>query len=150
MVEWPTLKNIRALRVFLGLTGYYRKFVKDYAKISTPLTALMRKDAFNWGIDAEVAFQNLKTSMTTTPVLALPNFLKLFVVECDACGVGIGRVLMQEGRPLAFTSKALSPLHQQMSIYDKEMMAIVHAVTKWRPYLIGRNFQIKTDHKSIK
>ena len=88
--------------------------------------------------------------MTTTPVLALPNFNRPSIIEVDASGIGIGAILMQDGRPLAYTSKALSLSHQNMSIYDKEMLAIVHAATRWRPYLIGRRFQIKTDHKSLK
>lgn len=118
-------ENAKALRGFLGLTGYYRKFVKDYGKISAPLTALLRKDAWR-SPDADVAFNNLKTAMSTwsTSILALPDFNKLFVVECDASGIGIGGV--EEGRPLAFTSKALSRQHQ--TVYDKEMMAIVHLV----------------------
>lgn len=88
--------------------------------------------------------------MTTTPVLALPDFNKIFVIESDASGAGIGAVLMQEGRPIAYASKALSPSYLSLSIYDREMLAIIHAVTKWRPYLIGRRFQIRTDHKSLK
>jgi len=150
MVEWPIPKTIKALRGFLGLTGYYRNFVRDYGTISAPLTALLKKEAFRWTEAAEEAFARLKHAMTTTPVLALPDFTKLFVIESDASGVGIGAVLMQEGQPLAFTSKALSPLHLSMSVYDKEMLAIVHVVTKWRPYLIGRRFQIRTDHRSLK
>jgi hypothetical protein len=88
--------------------------------------------------------------MTTTSVLALLDFTKTFVIESDASNVGIGAVLMQEGRPLAFISKALSSLHLNMSVYDKEMLAVIHAVTKWRPYLIGHRFQIQTDHRSLK
>ncbi|KAF8405656.1 hypothetical protein HHK36_007732 [Tetracentron sinense] len=99
---------------------------------------------------AEEAFTKLKRAMTTTPVLALPNFTKTFIIESDASGIGIGVVLMQEGRPLAFTNKTLSPLHLKMSVYDKEMLAVAHAVTKWRPYLIGRRFLIRTDHRSLK
>jgi hypothetical protein len=114
------------------------------------LTALLKKEAFRWTEAAEAAYVKLKHAMTTTPVLALPDFTKTFVIESDASGVGIGAVLMQEGRPLAFTSKALSPLHLNMSVYDKEMLAVVHAITKWRPYLIGRRFQVRTDHRSLK
>ena len=88
--------------------------------------------------------------MTTTPVLTLPDFNRPFIIEADASGVGIGAILMQDGRPLAYTSKALSPSHQYKSTYDKEMLAIVRVATRWRPYLIGRRFQIKTDHKSLK
>ena len=88
--------------------------------------------------------------MMTTLVLTLLDFGKTFVIEADASGVEIGAILMQDGHPLAYTSKVLSPSHLKMTIYDKEMLAIVHAVTKWRPYLIERRFPIKTDHKSLK
>ena len=137
MQGWPKPTNVKLLHGFLGLTGYYRKFVKDYGKISAPLTSLLKKDAFQWSDKASAAFDKLKAAMTTTPVLALPDFNRPFIIEADASGVGIGAVLMQNGRPLAYTSKTLSPSHQNMSVYDKEMLAIVHAVTRWRPYLIG-------------
>jgi len=88
--------------------------------------------------------------MTTTPVLALPDFSKPFVIESDTCGNGIGAVLMQSNRPIAFTSKALAPHHLGLSTYEKEMTAIIHEVTKWRTYLVGRHFTIKTDHQSLK
>jgi hypothetical protein len=132
------------------LTGYYRKFVRDYGKISSPLTALLKKEAFQWTETAEEAFNKLKHAMTITPVLVLPDFTKTFIIESDASGVGIGVVLMQEGRPLAFTSKALSLLHLKMSVYDNEMLVVVHAVTKWRHYLIDHRFQIRIDHRSLK
>jgi hypothetical protein len=111
---------------------------------------LLKKEAFQWSDQAGDAFSKLKHAMTTTPVLALPDFTKTFVIESDASGVGIGAVLMQEGRPLAFTSKVLLPLHLSMSVYDNEMLVVIHVVTKWRPYLIGRWFQIRTDHCSLK
>jgi hypothetical protein len=115
-----------------------------------PPLALLKKDAFRWNDVASDAFARLKQAVTTTPVLALPDFNKMFILECDASGLGIGAVLMQECRPIAFTNKALSPQHLSLTVYDKEMLAIIHAVTKWRPYLIGRHFQIRTDHRSLK
>lgn len=92
------------------------------------------------------AFVTLKTALTSTPVLALPNFAKPFTVECDASNGGLGAVLSQDLHPIAYLSKSLSPKHQLLPTYDREMMAVLFAVQKWRPYLIGRPFKIITDH----
>ncbi|KAF8392867.1 hypothetical protein HHK36_021106 [Tetracentron sinense] len=150
MVSWPKPATLKALRGFLGLTGYYWRFVRDYGKICQPLTAMLKKDNFLWTSEAELAFTTLKEAMTTTPILAMPNFNKEFIVECDASGCGLGVVLVQEGRPVAFASNALSDKSLGFSTYEKELLAVVFAVTKWRPYLIGRHFKIKIDHLSLK
>jgi hypothetical protein len=149
MQGWPHPKNLKILRGFLGLTGYYRKFVKNYGNIATPLTALLKKNSFTWTPTASQDFQTLKMDMCTTPVLALPNFTKTLILECDTSGKGIGIVLMQESQPLAFTSKQLSKQNLGKSIYEKEMLAIFHVVDLWHPYLLGQCFQIKTDHQSL-
>ena len=140
MQYWPHPKTLKILHGFLGLTGYYHKFIKNYGKIATPLTALLKKNSFTWTPATAQAFQTLKTAMCTTPVLALPDFTKIFVLECDTSGKCIGVVLMQEGRPLAFTSKQLSKKNLGKPIYEKEMLAIVHAVELWCPYLLGKRF----------
>jgi hypothetical protein len=150
MQDWPHPKTLKILRGFLGLTGYYCKFVKNYRKIATPLTDLLKKNSFTWTLATALDFQTLKTAMCTTPVMALPDFTKTFVLECDASGKGIDTVLMQEGQPLAFTNKQLSERNLGKPIYEKEMLAILHAIDMWHPYLLGQCFQIKTDHQSLK
>ncbi|MCI02994.1 RNA-directed DNA polymerase (Reverse transcriptase), partial [Trifolium medium] len=150
MKDWPVPKNVKGVRGFLGLTGYYRKFIKDYGKVAKPLTELTKKDNFSWGQEAAAAFEKLKIIMSTSPVLILPNFAVPFEVECDAAGRGLGAVLMQNRQPVAFFSKALSEGNLAKSVYEKELMALVLSIQHWRHYLLGRQFVVYTDHKSLK
>jgi hypothetical protein len=149
MKKWPTPTSISELRGFLGLTGYYRRFVKNYGIIAKPLTRLMQQKLFVWTTEAEEAFCTLKQAMITTPVLALPHFSEPFEVETNACDVGIGAVLMQNHKPVAYLSKALSTKNQSLSIYEKEFLALLLAVSKWRQYLQYTEFTVRTDHKAL-
>jgi hypothetical protein len=150
VLQWSTPKTVKELRSFLGLAGYYRRFVKHFGLISKPLTDLLRKGAvFVWTDIHEQAFDRLKTALTTAPVLALSDFSKPFTMETDASGGGIGAVLMQGGHPLAFLSKALGPRSLGLSTYEKEYMAILLALEHWRSYLQHAKFQIVTDHRSL-
>ena len=147
-MEIPT--TIKQLQGFLGLTGYYRKFVKNYGRIATPLTTLLKKDAFSWNPEATKAFERLKEAMCHASVLAMPDFTKTFIVECDASGNGIDVVLIQEGRNISFENCPIKGKYLQKPIYEKEMLAILHALKKWRTYLMGRHFKVKNDHDSLK
>jgi len=138
------------LHGFLGLTGYCCKFVKNYGKNVAPLIYLFKNNAFNWTLKTDQSIHALNESMCMTSVLALPNFTKTFVLECDASEKGIGVVLMQEGMTLAFTSKNISYKHLGQSIYEKEMFYILHVVDIWHPYLLGKCVHIKTGHQSLK
>ncbi|WVZ05912.1 hypothetical protein V8G54_019258 [Vigna mungo] len=148
--NWIRPSNQKQLRGFLGLTGYYRCFVKGYANIAAPLTDLLKKEAFKWTDTTEQAFTALKTALTTTPVLAIPNFLEPFVLETDASGSGIGAVLSQHKHPITYFSKKLSPRMQTQSAYIREFYAITEALAKFRHYLLGHKFILKTDQKSLK
>jgi len=150
VLDWPTPTSVRALRGFLGLAGYYRKFVQDYGIIATPLTVLLRKEGFGWSDEAAAAFAALKRALTTAPVLALPDFTKPFIVECDASSSGFGAVLLQEKKPVAFFSRPAAPRHSSLAAYERELIGLVQAVRHWRPYLWGRHFRIRTDHYSLK
>lgn len=129
----------------MGLTGCYRRFIQGYGVIAKPLTELLRKERFKWSATSIHAFEQLKVALISAPVLKLPNFTKSFVVETDASSMGIGAVLMQEGHPIAFVNKALSPRRQSLSVYEKELLAIIFAVKHWHYYLITRRFTIRTN-----
>jgi hypothetical protein len=117
--------------------------------IAKPLTSLLKKKQFSWSEEAQMAFDRLKTAMLSTPVLALLDFDKPFVVEIDATDLDFGAVLMQGDRPIAFLSKPLSATHKSLFIYEKEFIALIMAVERWRPYLQRHEFVIKTDHKRL-
>jgi hypothetical protein len=150
VLAWPTPTSVRALRGFLGLTGYYRKFIRDYGTVAWPLTQLLKREAFSWSADATSAFQALKHAVTSGSTLQLPDFDAPFIVNCDASGSGFGAVLHQEGGPIAFYSRPVAPQHAKLAAYERELIGLVKAVRHWRPYLWGRPFVVRTDHYSLK
>jgi hypothetical protein len=152
--KWPTPANISELRSFLGLASYYRKFVSHFSSIASPLTQLLHKDQkYEWNEDREKSFQELKQHLTSAPVLLLPDPTKPFSVTADASDLAIGAVLSQnQGKgeqPVAYESRKLSPAEINYPIHEKELLAIVHALKLWRPYLEGTKFTVITDHASL-
>jgi hypothetical protein len=137
------------LRGFLGLTGYYRKFVKNYGKLAVPLTTLLKNNAFTWTLVVDQSFHALKEALCMTHVLALTNFTKNFVLECDASSKGIRAVLMQDGRPLAFTNNFQIDIWANQSMKRKCWLFCMLGIYGILIYC-GKRFQIKIDHRSLK
>jgi hypothetical protein len=142
---------VTQIRSFLRLAGYYRWFIPNFSKITKLMTKLIEKNAkFKWSPQCEESFLTLKKLLTTAPVLAQPDIEKSFDVYCDASGTGIGGVLMQDGRAIAYTSWQLQRHEEHYPTHDLELLAVIHAVKVWRHYLLGNLVHIYTDHKSLK
>ena len=138
--SWAKPKNVSEIRSFLGLAGYYRRFIQDFSKIAAPLTRLTQK---------EVPFI-LKARLVASPVLTLPAGSGGFTVYSDACGTGLGYVLMQHGKVVAYASHQLKDHERNYPTHDLEMAAVVFALEIWRHYLYGEQFEVFTDHRSLK
>ncbi|XP_043604719.1 uncharacterized protein LOC122577454 [Bombus pyrosoma] len=152
--KFPRPKKARNIKQFLGLAGYYRRFIPNFSKIAKPLTQLLKKDViFKWSENQEIAFNNLKTALTTKPILQYPDFSKPFNLSTDASGYAVGGVLSQgpigKDLPIAYASRLLNPAEQNYSTIEKECLAIVYCAMHFRPYLYGRKFTIVTDHKPL-
>ncbi|KAJ0916995.1 putative nucleotidyltransferase, Ribonuclease H [Helianthus annuus] len=148
--SWITPKNPSEVRSFLGLAGYYRRFIEGFSKIAVPLTALMHKDKpFVWGNAQETAFQTLKHMLCNAPILTLPDGSDNFIVYCDASNVGLGCVLMQRDKGIAYASRQLKIHEKNYTTNDLELGAVVFALKIWRHYLYGTKCTIYTDHKSL-
>lgn len=142
--------NVQSLRSFLGLTGYYRRFIERYGELAQPLTDLLRKGVvFKWCQAQEQAYQELKKRISTAPVLALPDPKKGFVLTTDASDKGLGAVLTQDGRPIAYFSKRLNPAQSRYTTGEKELMAIITALDHFRHLVDGQRTVVETDHKNL-
>ncbi|XP_073307193.1 uncharacterized protein [Primulina huaijiensis] len=151
ITEWPKPKNATDIRSFLGLAGYYRKFVEGFSSIAIPLTKLTQKNSkFVWDEGCEKSFQTLKEKLASTPVLILPTEDKEFTIYSDASKEGLRCVLMQERRVIAYASRQLKQHEQNYPTHDLELAAVVFALKIWRHYLYGAKCEIFTDHQSLK
>jgi ribonuclease HI len=151
VMDWKPPKSVHQIRSFLGLAGYYRRFVPDFSRIAKPMTELLKKGVkFVWDEKCDNAFQTLKQYLTSAPVLAQPDNSKPYEVYCDASGTGLGCVLMQENRVIAYASRALRPHEKNYTTHDLELAVVIHALKIWRHYLMGTCCNIYTDHKSLK
>jgi transposase InsO family protein len=152
--DWPVPKDVHQLRSFLGLANYVRRFIQAYSSLTRPLTDLLKATANvarDWGQKAQSAFEGVKFALTHAPVLVLPDFKaaledKPFEVIADACGTGIGAVLLQGGHPIAFESRKFTPAELNYDTSQKELLATIHALRTWRCYLAGVPFVLVTDH----
>jgi hypothetical protein len=152
--NFPRPENEKQLKSFLGMIGYYRRFIPRFSKIAAPLHALFKKDAkFEWTAEQENAFLNLKAKLTTQPILQYPDFSKEFILTTDASNQGLGAVLSQgeigKDLPIAYASRNLNKAEKNYSTSEKELLAIVWGVKHFGPYLYGRKFKIASDHKPL-
>ncbi|GJS09691.1 putative reverse transcriptase domain-containing protein [Tanacetum coccineum] len=148
--NWKTPTTPSEIRSFLGLAGYYRWFIANFSKIAKPLTSLTQKNQkYVWGVEQEEAFQTLKNNLCDAPILTLPDGVEDFVVYCDASNQGLGCVLMQRGKVIAYASRQLKTHEKNYTTHDLELGAVVFALKIWRHYLYGTKSVIYTDHKSL-
>ena len=151
VMDWKQPKSVTEIRCFLGLAGYYRRFIQNFSTIAIPLTSLTKKDKkFIWDEKCENSFQTLKNCLTTAPILTLPQGIKGFVIYTDASNQGYGAVLMQHGKVIAYASRQLKVHEKNYPTHDLELGAVVFALKVWRHYLYGAQFEVFTDHKSLK
>lgn len=157
IVDFPIPKTVRHVRRFVGMTGWYRRFLKDYATVAAPLTDLysLTDSKFRWNPIAQEAFEKLKVAMSTAPILSHPDFSKHFFIQCDASTYGVGSVLFQlsdDGKesPISYFSQKLNKAQKNYSVTELECLAAVLSVKKFRPYVEGMSFTVITDHASLK
>ena len=151
VVNWKPPRNMTEVRSFSGLAGYYRRFVRGFSVIASPLTKLLRKGIkFEWKDKCQTSFEQLKRMLVEAPVLTQPTSGKEYTLYSDASSIGLGCVLMQDGKVVAYASRQLKSHEQNFPTHDLKLAAIVFALKIWRHYLYGEKCRIYTDHKSLK
>ena len=150
ITNWPTPSSIHDVRSFNRLVSFYRRFIRGFSSIMAPVTECLKGDKFKWTSVAEESFELIKKKVTEAPCLFLPDFNKVFEVECDASQVGIGVVLSQEGRPITFFTEKLNEAKRKYSTYDMEFYAIYRALFHWSQYLLYKPFVLFSDHEALK
>jgi ribonuclease HI len=149
--EWSVPRNVVEFRSFMGLVGYYKRFITGFSKIADPITSLQRKEKkFQWTKECEKGFQRLKQLLTNAPILRILDPNMDFMVCTDPCKEGLGGFLSQDGFVMCYESRKMKEHEKNYSTHDLELVAIIHALRKWRHYLIGRRFELRTDHNGLK
>ncbi|KAL0546863.1 hypothetical protein IC582_016781 [Cucumis melo] len=148
--SWPAPTSIKEVQAFLGLASFYKRFIRNFSSIVTPLTDYLKKENFKWEHMQQQSFEEIKRRLTSSPILQLPDFTSPFEVVVDACGIGIGTVLSQQGHPIEYFSEKLSASRQSWSTYEQELYALVRALKQWEHYLLYKEFVLLTNHFSLK
>ena len=154
MVRFPVPEKEKDVKAFLGLTGYYRKFIQNFSSIAKPLTTLLKKEnKWKWTSEEQESFELLKSKLIEFPILHYPDYQQQFILTTDASGYGLGAVLSQgtlgKYMSIAYASRTLNSAELNYSTIEKECLAIVWACKNFRPYLLGRRFKVITDHKGL-
>ena len=151
VMSWERPKSIFEIHSFMGLAGYYRRFIGDISRLAAPMTRLTRKEVkFEWNDICERAFQELKRRLTSAPILIVLEKGQRYTMYCDALKDRLGCVLMQSGRVVAYGSRQLRNHERNYTTHDMELTTIVFALKIWRHYLYGEQFEVFSDHKSLK
>jgi hypothetical protein len=151
VLSWKPPTSVHQFRSFLGLAGYYCRFIPDFSRIAKPMIELLNKGVkFSWDHKSEDAFHTLRAHLTIAPFLAQPDVSKPFDIYCDTLGIKLGCVLMQDIRVIVYASRALRTHEQNYPTHDLELAAVIHALKIWRHHLMGTKCHIYTDHKSLK
>jgi hypothetical protein len=149
--EWVAPRNVAEVRSFMGLVGYYRRFIAEFSRIAHPITSLQRKEkTFQWTEECEKSFQRLKQLLTNAPILRIVDPNMDFMVCTDVCKEGLGGVLSHNGFVICYESRKLKENEKNYATNDLELTTIIHALRKWIHYLMGRRFELRTDHNSLK